>query len=160
MKKNSCTKLQPPPEPLTGGLPPPDPRYVCKRVIIIIYQAVRRFHIFLRPLNTYSIFFLRSSLSFQSSSTSPFSPISPRIPSAQLCLGLPRFLLPGGFHFIACFGSLPSSILWTYPYHFSCLVLISSERDLVTFIFCLIIVFLILSFLESRTERRQKSPFL
>jgi len=42
----------------------------------------------------------------------PFSPISPRIPSAQVSLGLPRFLLPGGFHFIACFGSLPSSILW------------------------------------------------
>ena len=42
--------------------------------IIFIYQAVRRFHIFLRPLNTYSIFFLHSSLPFQSSSTSPFSP--------------------------------------------------------------------------------------
>ena len=74
-----------------------------------------------------------------------------------MSLGLPRFLLPGGFHFIACFWSLPSSILWTCPYHFSCLVLISSKRDLVIFIFCLIIVFLILSFLESRAERRQKS---
>ena len=38
----------------------------------------------------------------------------------------------------------------------SCLVLISSKRDLVTFIFCLIILFLILSFLEIRAERRQK----
>jgi hypothetical protein len=26
-------------------------------------------------------------------------------------LGLPRFLLPGGRHFITCFGNLPSSIL-------------------------------------------------
>ena len=85
-------------------------RIVIQRVniIIIIYQAVRRFHISQRPLNTYSIFFLHSSLS---SSTSPFSPISPRIPFAQLSLGLPRFLLPGGFHFTACFVSLPSSIL-------------------------------------------------
>ena len=75
---------------------------------------------------------------------------SPLIPSAQAALGLPRFLLPGGLHFITFFGSLPSSILWTCPYHFSCLVLISSKRDLVTFIFCLIIMFLILSFLEIR----------
>ena len=36
-------------------------------------------------------------------------------------------------------------------------VLISSKRDLVTIIFCLIIVFLILSFLEILAERRQKS---
>ena len=59
--------------------------------------------------------------------------------------------------FQTIFGSLPSSIRWTCPYHFSCLVLISSKRDLVTFIFCLIILFLILSFLEIRAERRQKS---
>jgi hypothetical protein len=54
----------------------------------------------------------------------PFPPISPRIPSSQVSLGLPRFLLHSGFHFITCFGSLPSSILWTCPYHFSCLVYI------------------------------------
>ena len=48
------------------------------------------------------IFFLHLSLSFQSSSINPFSPNSPLIPSAQVALGLPRFLLPGG---------LPSSIL-------------------------------------------------
>ena len=36
-------------------------------------------------------------------------------------------------------------------------MLISSKRDLVTFIFCLIILFLILSFLEILAERRQKS---
>jgi hypothetical protein len=31
-------------------------------------------------------------------------------------LGLPRFLLPGGRHFITSFGNLPSSILWTCQY--------------------------------------------
>ena len=36
-------------------------------------------------------------------------------------------------------------------------MLISSNRDLVTFIFCLIIVFLILSFLEILAERHHKS---
>ena len=36
-------------------------------------------------------------------------------------------------------------------------MLISSKRDLVTFIFSFITVFIILSFLESRAERRQKS---
>ena len=37
------------------------------------------------------------------------------------------------------------------------LVLMSSKTDLVTFSFCLIILFLILSYLEIRAERRQKS---
>ena len=36
----------------------------------------------------------------QSSSINPFSPVRPLIPSAQISLGLPRFLLPGGHHFI------------------------------------------------------------
>jgi hypothetical protein len=40
------------------------------------------------------------------------------------------------------------------------LVLISSKRDLSTFIFCLITVFLILSFLEIRAERRQKPIYV
>ena len=39
-------------------------------------------------------------LSFQSSSINPFSPISPLTPSVQVSLGLPRFLLPGGLHFM------------------------------------------------------------
>ena len=126
-------------------------------IYLFIYQAVQCFHISLRPFNNYIIFSLQLFLSFQSSSINPFSLISPLIPSAQVSLGLPRFLLPGGRHFITSFGSLPSPILWTCPYHWSCLVLISSKRDLVTFIFCLIILFLIFSFLENRAERRQKS---
>jgi hypothetical protein len=97
---------------------------------------------FLRLFINYIIFFLQLCLSFQSFSTNPFSPISPTIPSAQVSLGLPRFLLPGGRHFINYFGNLPS---------------ISSNRYLVTFILCLIVVFQILSFLEILVERRQKS---
>src|SRR5215510_8488252 len=102
---------------------------------LFIYQVVQCFHIFLRPFSYYVMFFLHLLLSFQSSSVNPFSPIIPLIPSAQVNLGLPRFLLPYGRHFSTSFGSLPSSILWTCPYHCSCLVLISSKRDLVTFIF-------------------------
>ena len=114
-------------------------------------------YIYIYIYNNYTsfIFFLQLFLSFQFSSVNPFSPISPLIPSAQISLGLPCFLLPGGHHFILSFGSLPSSILWTCPYHWSCLVLISSKRDLTIFIF-LIIVFLIWSFLEIRAELLQK----
>jgi hypothetical protein len=39
-----------------------------------------------------------------------------------MSLGLSCFLLPGGRHFITSFGNLPSSILWTCPYHWSCLI--------------------------------------
>ena len=63
------------------------------------------------PFNNYIIFFLQLSLSFLSSSINPFSPISPLIPSAQVNVDLPRFLIPGGLHFITSFGNLPSSIL-------------------------------------------------
>jgi hypothetical protein len=52
------------------------------------------------PIINYVIFFLQLCLSFQSSSTNSFPPISPLIPSAQVSLGLPRLLLPGGRHFI------------------------------------------------------------
>jgi hypothetical protein len=49
-------------------------------IIIIIQQAAQCVHIFLRPFINYIIFFLQLCLSFQSSSTNPFSPISPLIP--------------------------------------------------------------------------------
>ena len=81
---------------------------VQEKLDFIIQQAVQCFHIFLRPFNNYSIFFLQLPLSFQSSSINPFSPISTLIPSAQVSLGLPRFILPGGRHFIISFGNLPS----------------------------------------------------
>jgi hypothetical protein len=56
-------------------------------------------------------------MSFQSSYINPFSPISPLISSAQVSLGLPRFLHPGGRHFITSFGNLPSSTLWKWLHH-------------------------------------------
>ena len=77
-----------------------DPIYIYINIFIIIIYQVRRFHIFLRPFDNYLIFFFHLSLSFLSSSVNPFSPISPLIPSAQVALGLPRLLLPGGLHFI------------------------------------------------------------
>ena len=61
---------------------------------------------------TLCIIFLQLLLSFQSSSINLFSPISSLIPSAQLRLGLPRFLLPGGCRFITSFGNM----LDAYPY--------------------------------------------
>jgi len=76
-------------------------RYCQKTVLgdlffyLFIQQAVQCFHISLRPFNNYITFFVQFLLSFQSSSIDPFSPISPLIPSAQVSLGLPHFLLPG-----------------------------------------------------------------
>jgi len=61
----------------------------------------------MRLFNNYIIFFLQLLLSFQSSSTDPFSPISPLILSTQVSLSLPRFLVPGGRHFIITFGNFP-----------------------------------------------------
>ena len=87
-------------------LPPTgfDPRTVQSNVKVNVFvinqQAVQCFHIFLRPSDNYIIFFLQLPLSFQSFSINPLSLISPLIPSAQVSLGLPRFLLPGGLHFI------------------------------------------------------------
>ena len=65
------------------------------------------FHIFLRPCSNYIIFFLHLLLSVQSPSISPFSPIIPLIPSAQVNLDLPRFLLPDGRHFSTFFWYSP-----------------------------------------------------
>ena len=41
----------------------------------------------------------------------PFPPISPLIPSARVRLGLPRFLLPGGRHFITSLFQLMHTII-------------------------------------------------
>ena len=74
---------------------------------LFIYHAVQRFHIFLSPSDNYIIFFFHLSLSFQSSSINPFSPITSLISSDQVSLGLLRFLLPGGLHFITFFWQSP-----------------------------------------------------
>ena len=108
------------------------------------------------------VFFLQLPLSFQSSSINPFSPTSPLIPSAQVALGLPRFLLPDGLHFLTFFGNLPSSILWTCPHHFSWLVLISSKIDLILYtikiVYCQGDMFRpLLGHLQALWENRSKS---
>jgi cytosine/uracil/thiamine/allantoin permease len=51
-------------------------------------QVVQCVNDFLCPFINYIFFFLQLCLLFQSSSTNPFSPISPLIPSFQLSLGL------------------------------------------------------------------------
>src|SRR5215510_14145538 len=76
-------------------------------IYLFIYQVVQCFHIFLRPFSNYIIFFLHLLLSFQSSFVNPFSPIIPLIPSGQVSLGLPRFLLPDDSHFSTSSGSPP-----------------------------------------------------
>jgi hypothetical protein len=76
-------------------------------IIIIIQQAVQSVHILLLPFIYYTIFPLKLCLSINYSSNKPFSPISPLIPFAQVSLGFPRWLLPAGRLFIACFGNLP-----------------------------------------------------
>jgi len=87
-------------------------------IIIIIYLFI---YLFSRLFNVSTSFctHLTIILSFSSFCLChsslllliPFTPNNTLIPSAQVALSLPCFLLPGGLHFIAFFGSLPSSIL-------------------------------------------------
>jgi len=70
------------------------------------------------------------------------------IPSIQFFFGLPRALFCFGIHFNAILGNIPSAILWTWPYHVSWFcsiyfIIVSSSP-----ICCLIVTFLILSFLD------------
>ena len=115
----NCYTLQQP-SPLGGGKHPPVTplgwsNYIikCDCSPILLFSRFYNVSHFPAPIYNYIIFFLQLLLSFQSSSINPFSPISPLIHSAQLSLGLPRFLLPSGRHFVTSFGNLPSSILWT-----------------------------------------------
>jgi hypothetical protein len=68
------------------------------RKTLLLFSRLYDVSIFLRPFRHYAIFLLHLFLSVQSSSRNPFSPIIPLIPSAQISLGLPRFLLPDGHH--------------------------------------------------------------
>jgi hypothetical protein len=103
---------------------PPRAPFAKLFIYIIIQQVEKCVHIFLLPFINYVIFFLQLCLSFHSSSTNPFSPISPPICSTHVSLGLPRFLLLGGRHFITSFGNLPSSILL-------CIYILSIIKELV-----------------------------
>ena len=70
------------------------------------------------------------------------------IPSIQFFFGLPRALFCFGIHFNAILGSLSSAILWTRPYHVSRFCSISFIIVSSSPICCLIVTFLILSFLD------------
>ena len=70
------------------------------------------------------------------------------IPSIQFFSGLPRALFCFRIHFNAILGNLPSTILWTWPYHVSWFCSISFIIASSSPIYCLIVTFLILSFLN------------
>ena len=71
------------------------------------------------------------------------------IPSIQFFFGLPHALFCFTTHFIAILCYLPSAILWIWPYHVnwfcSIYFIIGSSNP----ICCLIVTFLILSFLDN-----------
>ena len=70
------------------------------------------------------------------------------IPSIQFFFGLPHALFRFGIHFNVILGNLPSVILWTWPYHVSWFCSISFTIGSSNPICCLIVTFLILSFLD------------
>ena len=70
------------------------------------------------------------------------------IPSIQFFFSLPRALFCFGIHFNAILGSISSAILWTWPYHVSWFCSISFIIASSSPICCLIVIFLILSFLD------------
>ena len=70
------------------------------------------------------------------------------ISSIQFLFGLPRALFCFGIHFNAILGNLPSAILWTWLYRVSWFCSISFTIGSTNLICCLIVTFLILSFLD------------
>ena len=66
-------------------------------------------------------------------------------PSIQFFFGLPRALFCFGIHFNVILGNLPSAILWTWPYHVSSISFTIGSSNSIC---CLIVTFLILSFLD------------
>jgi len=79
-------------------------------LLLILLLFSRLYNVSTSPCTNLTIILCSSSSCLSHSSLlTPFSPISSQIPSAQLALGLPRFLLLGGPHFVTSFGSLPLS---------------------------------------------------
>jgi len=68
--------------------------------------------------------------------------------SIQFFFSLPRARFRFGTHFNATLGNLPSAILWTWPYHVSWFCSVSFTIVSSNPICCLIVTFLILSFLH------------
>ena len=67
---------------------------------------------------------------------------------SSFVFGLPRALFCFGIHFSAVLGNHPSAILWIWPYHVSWFCSISFTIGSSNPICCLIVKFLILSFLD------------
>jgi len=70
------------------------------------------------------------------------------IPSIQFFFGLPRALFCFGIHFNAVLGNLPSAVLWTWTYHVSWFCSVSFIIVFSSLIYCLIVTFLIIYFLD------------
>ena len=70
------------------------------------------------------------------------------IPSIQFFFGLSRALFCYGIHFNVILGNLPFAILWTWSYYVSWFCSISFTIGSSNPICCLIVTFLILSFLD------------
>ena len=75
------------------------------------------------------------------------------IPSIQFFFGLPHALICFSIHFNAILGSLSSAILWTWPYHVSWFCSVSFIVVSSSPVCCLIVIFLILSFLDILEQR-------
>ena len=80
------------------------------------------------------------------------------IPSIQFFFGLPRALFCFGYHFNTILGNLPSAILWTWPYHVSWFYSISFIIVSSNPICCLIVTFLIFSFLDWNIQIHKIHP--
>ena len=107
--------------------------YVCRFQNVVLRCPTPRLHCFLS--SHWPSFRFLSFMAFLT-------------PSIQFFFGLPRALFCFGIHFNVILGNLPSAILWTWQYHVSwfCSIyfIIGSSNP----ICCLIVTFLILSFLD------------
>jgi len=79
-------------------------------LLLLLLLISRLYIVFTSSCTHLTIIVSSSSSCLCHSSLLPSIPFFPSVPSAQVSLGLPHFLLPGGCHFNTSFGSLPSSI--------------------------------------------------
>ena len=119
--------------------------YVCRFQNVVLRCPTPRLHCFL-PSHWPSFRFL-SFMAFL-------------IPSIQFFFGLPRALFCFGTHYSAIFDNLPSAILWTWPYNVSWFCSISFIIGSFNSIFCLIVTFLILPFLDILEDLFRASSIL
>ena len=72
----------------------------------------------------------------------------PSLYRPSIFFGFSLSLFCFGIHFNVILGNLPSAILWIWPYHISCFCSVSFTIGSSNPIYCLIVTFLILSFLD------------